>query len=302
MKLPRANTQLIISYLLKNEDHRKVVWALINSQFLEYAINFFIKVAEARLRNQSIDGDWYKREFVTSNDISTNDMMIHAGINKKTIQNIHKTANRQLVLDVTPQYYDELLEFIENLTLQDNEIDLMLTIKLRGVSVELNINESLIVINTLAIKRAQFSGGAWSTLGKQIEKPLMQTLCALFDVPKEHYRLIGKTSDGREVDFYLINGAHEYPCEVKLMGKGNPEVADAIFARQSAVFIADKLSDLNKSQADSLGIKWVELSALNGYQKFYAVLQNLNIPSSPFTGDLDSVIPHIFETLFTQTD
>ena len=121
-------------------------------------------------------------------------------------------------------------------------------------------------------------------------------------MPKEHYRLIGKTSDGREVDFYLINGAHEYPCEVKLMGKGNPEVADAIFARQSAVFIADKLSDLNKSQAESLGIKWVELSAPHGYQKFYEVLQSLNIPSKPFDGDLDTTLSVIFSDILAQTD
>lgn len=249
MKLSSANTQLIISYLLRNEDHRKTVWALINAQFLEYAIEFFMKVADAKIRNQSINGDWYKREFVTNEKLTSSDIMIHAGINEKTLRNIHQTASRQVVLDVTPEYYDELLELIQNLTLQDNPIELTLTIKLRGVSVELNINESLIVINTLAVKRAQFSGGAWSTLGKQIEKPLMLTLCALFGVTSNHYRLVGKTSDGREVDFYLINGDNEYPCEVKLMGKGNPEVADAIFARQSAVFIADKLSDMNKSQS-----------------------------------------------------
>lgn len=299
MKLSSANTQLIISYLLRNEDHRKTVWALINAQFLEYAIEFFMKVADAKIRNQAINGDWYKREFVTNEKLTSSDIMIHAGINEKTLRNIHQTASRQVVLDVTPEYYDELLELIQNLTLQDNPIELTLTIKLRGVSVELNINESLIVINTLAVKRAQFSGGAWSTLGKQIEKPLMLTLCALFGVTSEHYRLIGKTSDGREVDFYLINGDNEYPCEVKLMGKGNPEVADAIFARQSAVFIADKLSDMNKSQSESLNIHWVELSAPNGYRQFYDVLQNLNIPAKPFTGDLESALATIFTTLFS---
>lgn len=299
MKLSSANTQLIISYLLRNEDHRKTVWALINAQFLEYAIEFFMKVADAKIRNQAINGDWYKREFVTNEKLTSSDIMIHAGINEKTLRNIHQTASRQVVLDVTPEYYDELLELIQNLTLQDNPIELTLTIKLRGVSVELNINESLIVINTLAVKRAQFSGGAWSTLGKQIEKPLMLTLCALFGVTSNHYRLVGKTSDGREVDFYLINGDNEYPCEVKLMGKGNPEVADAIFARQSAVFIADKLSDMNKSQSESLNIHWVELSAPNGYRQFYDALQKLNIPAKPFTGDLESALETIFASLFS---
>jgi len=50
------------------------------------------------------------------------------------------------------------------------DLDLTLTIKLRGVSVELNINESLIVINTLAVKRSALRGGLWSTAGKKVEK------------------------------------------------------------------------------------------------------------------------------------
>jgi len=64
---------------------------------------------------------------------------------------------------------------------------LILTIKFKGVSVDLNINESLIVINSLAVKRAALRGGLWSTAGKRVEKPLMQTLCKLYDVPNENY-------------------------------------------------------------------------------------------------------------------
>ncbi|MDX2076352.1 MAG: CfrBI family restriction endonuclease [bacterium] len=298
MKLSPSDTQRIITHLLKNEDHRTVILALINAQFLEYAIQFFIKVAEAKMRNKDIDGDWYKREFITNPELSTNDMIINAGLNKKTVENIYKTANRQLVIEIVPKFYDELLAVIQTLTTQNSELDLTLNIKFRGISVDLNINESLIVINTLAVKRAQLRGGAWSTLGKQIEKPLMLTLCALFGVSAQNYRLVGKTGQGREVDFYLLTEDKEYPCEIKLMGKGNPEVADAIFARQSAIFIADKLSDLNKSQSETRDVLWVELSAPQGYQRFYTILQTLNIPSSPFDGDLDIALPAIFATLF----
>lgn len=38
------------------------------------------------------------------------------------------------------------------------------------------------------------------------------------------------------------------------MGKGNPESADAVIARDSKVFVADKLSDLNKKQLDTLKV------------------------------------------------
>ena len=42
------------------------------------------------------------------------------------------------------------------------------------------------------------------------------------------------------------NAGLRHRCEVKLMGRGNPESADAVHARSSQVFVADKLSDLNK--------------------------------------------------------
>ena len=61
----------------------------------------------------------------------------------------------------------------------------------------------------------------------------------------------------QEVDLILRNDSNEYKCEVKLMGQGNPESADAIIARGSSLFVADTLSQQNKNQCDQLGICWV---------------------------------------------
>ena len=73
---------------------------------------------------------------------------------------------------------EELYQSIENLVNDENDFqDINLTLKFNGVSVDLNVSESLIVINTLAVKRAALRGGLWSTVGKRVEKPLMQTLC-----------------------------------------------------------------------------------------------------------------------------
>jgi hypothetical protein len=82
------------------------------------------------------------------------------------------------------------------------------------------------------------------------------------------------------------------------MGQGNPESADAIFARKSNIFVADKLSDLNKQQADNSNIKWVELRTKNGYKKFYNILKELNIPCKRATGNLDTKIDSILNELF----
>ena len=100
-----------------------------------------------------------------------------------------------------------------------------------------------------------------------------------------------------------------YCCEVKLMGKGNPESADVVIARDSAVFIADKLSDLNKEQLDGLGVEWVELRDKDGYKRFGEVLKSLSIPCKPYRGNvqkaLDKILPAILsdeiQTALTRT-
>ena len=206
---------------------------------------------------------------------------------------MYNSASREIVINASNQHYDILYNSISTLIDNQQEIDLTLTIKFRGVSVELNLNESLIVINTLAVKRAALRGGLWSTAGKRVEKYLMTTLCKLFQVPFEHFDQSKIPMSLRVVDFYLIKGNKYYRCEVKLMGKGNPESADAIFARESDIFVADKLSELNKKQAVNLNVKWVELRSKNGYKRFEQILSNLEIPHSKIVGELNIVLDRI---------
>ena len=194
-----------------------------------------------------------------------------------------------------------------------SDIDLTLTVKFRGVSVDLNINESLIVINTLAVKRSSLRGGAWASAGKQTEKILMIVLCKLFEVDEQYYSIKSKgtiskkskkgaTEDAqfdREIDFFLIKNGHSHKCEVKLMGAGNSESADAVIARDSDIFIGDKLSDNNKKQLDSLNIQWVELRNTEGYKRFTKVLDHLGIPHKEKIVDLDSQIDKALDEIFT---
>lgn len=275
----------IIKRLVKGEDYRIEIIALINAEFLQFAIDFFKKVTDAKLANQGVTIDWYKKTFLNST-LSSEEIAINSGLNRKTITNMYNSASKEIVIDASNEHYDVLYQSINNLIESQPDIDLTLTIKFRGVSVELNINESLIVINTLAVKRSALRGGLWSTAGKRVEKYLMATLCRLYSVPFEHFDQNKIPISMREVDFYLIKGGKYYRCEVKMMGRGNPESADAIFARQSDVFIADKLSELNKQQADMLNVKWVELRGKSGYKKFAIVLQELGIPYTDFKGNL----------------
>lgn len=286
----------IIKRLVKGQDYRIEVVALINAEFLQFAIDFFKKVIEAKLANQDVTIDWYKAAFLSSK-LSSEDIAINSGLNKKTITNMYNSATKEIVIDASNEHYDILYQSISTLIENQPDIDLTLTIKLRGVSVELNINESLIVINTLAVKRAALRGGLWSTAGKRVEKYLMATLCKIYNVPFEHFDQSKIPASMREVDFYLIKDGKYHRCEVKMMGRGNPESADAIFARESDIFVADKLSDLNKQQADMLKVKWVELRNEVGYKRFAKVLTEIGIPHTDFQGDLDAHLDTILNDL-----
>jgi hypothetical protein len=304
MTLTDQVTKNIIKRLLKGEDYRIEVVALINAEFLQFAIEFFKKIAQAKFDNIEISGDWYKQTFLAEN-LPSDEIAINSGLNKKTITNMYNSANKQVVIDASNEHYDTLYNAISELIQNQSEIDLTLTIKFRQVSIELNINESLLVINTLAVKRAALRGGLWSTAGKKVEKPLMLTLCKLYQIAEENYAVtlkgtkteIDETTFEREIDFYLIESGNLYKCEVKLMGKGNPESADAVIARESRVFVADKLSDMNKIQLESLKVCWVELRSENGFQKFAEVLETLKIPHGEMLEVSEENLEKIFDEI-----
>ncbi len=278
----------IIRKLLAGEDYRIEVVNLIDAEFLQYIVEFFTKVFQAKLKNQNVTIDWYKQELLNS-DLPKTDIAINSGLNMKTISNMFNKGTKEVVIDAALEHYEALYQIIDELT-KIEDLDVELTIKFGKASVTLNINESLIVINTIAVKRAALRGGLWSTAGKQVEKPLCITLCKLFQVPEQYYPLTGLPNSLREVDFYFLKDGHYLRSEVKLMGKGNPESADAVIARASRVFIADKLSETNKTQLNELDVLWVELRSENGFRRFAEVLEALEIPYTPFEGDLETAV------------
>ncbi len=303
MTITEKVAENIIKKLLKGEDYRIEIVTLIDAQFLQFVVDFFKKVVDAKFKNQNITIDWYKKEFLSS-ELPTNDIAINSGLNKKTIHNMFNSSTREIVIDASDEHYDLLYESIKNLVDTEHDLELTLTIKFKGISVDLNVSESLIVINTLAVKRAAIRGGSWSAAGKRVEKPLMQTLCKLYEVSDKNYAVrikgeeIKEDEFEREIDFYLIETKNQYKCEVKLMGIGNPESADAVIARDSKVFVADKLSDTNKKQLDSLSVEWVELRSEGGFKRFEIVLDHLKIPHKKLPGNIDKKLEIIFKEIF----
>ncbi len=292
----------IVKRVIKSQDYRIEVVNLINAEFLQFAIDFFKKVVEAKLASESITIDWYKNAFMDKS-LPSDEIAINSGLNKKTISNMYRSATKQIVIDASYEHFESLYNSIQALVETEKDIDLTLTLKLNGVSVDLNVSESLIVINTLAVKRAALRGGLWSTAGKRAEKYLMLTLCKLYQVDAQYYNaehfVKNKELDvDREIDFYLKNNGNDYKCEVKLMGQGNPESADAIIARGSHVFVADTLSQQNKNQCDQLGVSWVACRDENGFRRFKNVLERFGIPYVDYNGTLDEDLDVILEKIF----
>lgn len=275
-----------VQKLLRGEDYREEVINAINTRFFDFAIIFFKEIIDAKYNNVSINYEWYKDKFIDSPGLSTQDLAIYAGINKKTITNIYGTANKKTVIEVSNNNLEYLINLLDNL---EDEVltGLSISIKLchNDISVDLNLTESLLVINALATKKISIRGGAWSEIGKKVEKPLLLELCNLCKVPKENidssiFRRDGSLDFDREVDFYLIDtDQNRLRVEVKLMGKGNPESADAVIARDTNIFVADTLSEQNIRQLHSLNVEYLVLKNNDKIiDDFKSLLSKLDIP------------------------
>lgn len=275
-----------IEKLIKGEDYREEVVNAINAEFFDFTIIFFKKIVSAKLDSEEISLDWYKKNFVNNDSYDPAENAIFAGMNKKTITNIYGTASRDIVLDVANANFDYLSALIDELK-QDATDEIGISIKLtyHDVYVELNLAESLLVINALATKKAAIRGGACSSIGKKVEKPLVTKLCILCGVPKDHIdasifiRNMELDYD-REVDYKIYDvDMNEIRVEVKLMGKGNPESADVIYARNTKMFIADTLSQQNKNQFNANNIPFIEMkNNKDVVGDFKKALDRLHVP------------------------
>ena len=277
-----------IDKLISGKDYREEVINAINVEFLDFAFEFFKKILNAKMNDANINLDWYKKNFINNEKIKPDDAAIFAGMNKKTVSNIYGSATKEIMINVANSNIDYLESILNSLGNESDNIGISIKISYKNISVELNLSESLLVINALATKKIALRGGAWSSIGKRVEKPLMLELCALCGVPKEFinsdiFRKDGELDFDREVDFKLFNKDKSkiYRVEVKLMGKGNTESADAVIARDSHIFIADTLSLQNKNQLKSLGIEFLELkNNKNSIADFKKILNKLEIPNS----------------------
>lgn len=301
MRLSPDGLRHVIRCLIRDgESHREAIFEEINREFIRHAVEFFTEVAHAKLKGEdlAIAEDWYEQQMLQSARYSKNEIAVHAGIPMKTIENIHEATNANVVLDASLRNHRALRQTIDQILAAGDRPSITLTIKLRGVGVDLSLEESLIVINSLAVKREQIRGGMWSSAGKQAEGPLMAALCLLHQVDRRFWRLAEPNEFPHQIDFVLMSHGKQYLCEVKLMGKGNPESAKAAHAHDASLLVADRLSEQAKQSLAKNNIEWVELAQPNGYQRFALVLDHFNIEHTKPTNltHLDDIITSAIET------
>jgi hypothetical protein len=307
MRLTNEVNKEIIRKLLHAEDYRIEIVSLIDAEFLTFAVDFFKTVHSSKIQSKdSKNLDWYISTMLNE-DLSKEEIAINSGLNMKTISNMFNSGTKETVISASIPHFKSLIDLIDTYLKNSQGLYAEFQITINDTKVSFNFEELLVVLNTIAVKRAALRGGAWSTAGKRVEKPLMFALCRLFGVDKNNYsirssgREISNLDFEREIDFYLISSNKkrtEHKCEVKLMGIGNPESADAVIARDSSVFIADKLSVTNKRQLDSRNVHWVELRSKDGFMKFENVLKNLGIPTNPLISEWEVVLESILDDVF----
>lgn len=266
-----ASVAEVVKRALLGRDHRDVVIDLIDQEFILESMQFFDRIIEAK--QTGIDGasDWYEG-MLTRDSKDVKELAWGAGTNLKTISNKLGSSRRELVLNEARNHLSSFRQLIDSLISETSEVELTLTVD--NSIVQLDTSETMVVLNALAVRRAGMRGGAWSSIGKQAEAPLMEALCRVFQVPEHRYsRRIERDTARREVDFYLYREVGQpVKCEVKLMGKGNPESADHTAARQTNVFVASTLSQSTRNSLDEQNVMWTELQVPNGLLRFQQTL------------------------------
>ncbi len=286
MSFEREIINSTVEKLLKGEDYREEVVNAINISFLDFSLEFLQRIAQAKRDADSTDLEWYKKAFINNSRLKTDEIAIFSGMNKKTITNIYGTAGKETVVDVANTNFNYSAGLIGSLERNDSE-EFGITVQIQDQNgpVSLSFTESLLVMNALATKKIAIRGGAWSSIGKKVEKPLVTKLCKLCKVPKEYidasvFKKDGTLDFDREVDYKIYSrNKKPYRVEVKLMGKGNPESADATVARDTDLLIADTLSRQTKNQLASRNVEFLELKNNRKIiPEFKAILKRLDVP------------------------
>ena len=242
----------------------------------------------------SADLNWYADEMFRT-EADSKDLAAAGGLSLKAIGNIEGSQAKPVVLEASQLNHGRLLGILDELD-ESGGYRFELNVNVDNTEMAFTFRESMVIINTLAMKRNQIRGGSWSSIGKQVETPLMKTLCELFGVDPFNWRAPGVYEGQRQIDFMLLRSGQQLRTEVKLSGSGNPESFESAISRDCRLLVSDHLSQTGRDSLSNNNVEWVALADHEGYRRFGDVLTRFNIdhgeprPLTELSDILDGVL------------
>ena len=266
----------IIVSILEGRDYRPFVLATINKRFVDNAYMLIKKVYQARKTNKDID--WWISNLIEKTE-DKRAILWFGGLNSKTVTNMMGTSRKEVCIELGKQNIHALELLIKEFS-NDDVPKILVSIVYKNNKVALNELESLILVNTLAAMKLSVQGGAWSEVGKKTEKELLYTIFELLNVEPTQYVLVFEEMkkkglvENREIDGIVFSDDNKrtLQIELKLLGIGNPEIADEALARKVDLFLIDRLTPMMIEEATKIGVKVIELrdkEALNNIYEFF---------------------------------
>ena len=290
-------SKIIIS-ILEGEDYRPFVLATINKRFVDTAYVLLERVYQAKKENQSID--WWLDNLI-DRSTNRNEILWFGGLNAKTVTNMMGTTKREVCIQLGKENIRSLELLIKQF--MGEEVPRMLVSIIFGNDkVELNEIESLILVNTLATMKLSIQGGAWSEVGKKTEKQLLYTVFELLSIKPNQYVLVFeemKKKDlvgNREIDGIVFSddGKKALQVELKLLGIGNPEIADEALARKVDLFLIDRLTPMMIAEAAKIGVEVIEMRGEGALDRIWEFFNSNNVSAiRPGKVDFEVRVPEI---------
>lgn len=290
----------IIVSILEGKDYRPFVLATINKRFVDNAYMLIKKVYQAKKTNKDID--WWISNLIEKTE-DKRAILWFGGLNSKTVMNMMGTTKKEVCIELGKQNIHALELLIREFS-NDDVPRIHVSIAYKNSKVELNELESLILINTLAAMKLSVQGGAWSEVGKKTEKELLYTIFQLLSMKPSQYALIFEEMkkkglvENREIDAIVFSDDNQkhLQIELKLLGIGNPEIADEALARKVDLFLIDRLTPMMIEEAKKIGMRVIELRDKEALNKIYDFFKSNNISAvKPGMIDHKERVPQILQ-------
>jgi len=247
----------IITAILSGDDYRPFVLDTINRRFVDNVHAILVTVFEARQRNR--ESDWWKEELVSLLR-EKRDVLWFGGLNQKTAFSMEGTTKKEVCVKLGRQNLQSIQSLIDELSTESvPHIDVR--IRYKGQEIKLSEGESILLVNAIAAMKLTIQGGAWSEVGKKVEKRILFTIFEMLRIPSAQYVLVFEEMvkkglvGNREIDAIVFSDDRNQKLQIELkLLAGNPEIGDEALARGVDLFLVDRLSPMMIEEGKKKGV------------------------------------------------